>query len=61
LDENALREFGWDRELGRGWVERDWAALERYSVLEGLYRLGLDGIDLADGDGRDVEVFAARG
>ena len=29
--------------------------------LEGLYGLGLDGVDLADGDGGDVEVFAARG
>jgi len=30
-------------------------------ALEGLYGLGLDGVDLADGDGGDVEVFAACG
>ena len=30
------------------------------ALLEGLYGLRLDGVDLPNGDGRNVEVFAAR-
>jgi hypothetical protein len=40
---------------GRVFAERRFIA----RALEGLYGLGLDGVNLADSDGGEVEVFAA--
>ena len=39
----------------------EWVCAIRRGELEGLYGFGLDGVDLADGNGRDVEVFSASG
>ena len=39
----------------------EWVCAIRRGELEGLYGFGLDGVDLADVDGGDVEVFSASG
>jgi len=41
---------------------RDWGGAEQPAgKLEGLYGFGLDGVDLGDCDGGDVEVFSTGG
>ena len=54
------RRYKGRRRYGADWSRKGGSELQRRK-LEGLYGFGLDGVDLADGDGGDVEIFSAGG